>query len=281
MSNKVEQYSRLNTYKELFNKKITSTIEQYNDQRIELFKNNISKAIKSIKEDYKDKQQIDNSEKNEIEFMDFLNKKMDDEINKTISNFNKKCEKEVKNTIDSELTTFLNKTLFMIFDIKRKQEQTTEMMISNLINHSPYMNVDEDNDQSDEDDDNDEDDSINSGNEEEHSIKRFLERFNLNSSDNEDIDNLDEINTNCINSDSEDIQEEEEEEEKEEKEEEEGEDEEDEGKEDKEFLNEKTLTDLKAIAKTLDIPLKYRGKHKSKANIINEIYEKEKEESKN
>ena len=52
-------------------------------------------------------------------------------------------------------------------------------------------------------------------------------------------------------------------------------------KEQKEFLNEKNLTDLKAIAKTLEIPLKYGGKHKSKSTLVNEIYEKEKEELKN
>ena len=47
------------------------------------------------------------------------------------------------------------------------------------------------------------------------------------------------------------------------------------------ILNEKNLSDLKAIAKTLYIPLKYGGKNKSKATIINDIYEKEKEEFNN
>ena len=295
MSNQEEQYVRLKSYKQLFINNTNKMIDQYNEQSIELFKNNISSVIKNIQKEYKEKE-IKNisgsgsgsdsgSDSDDLTFVDFLNKKMSCEIDKMVSKQNYKYEREVKNTLDSELTTFLNKTLFMIFDIKRKQEQSTEMMISNLINQSPFMNKEDD------DDDADDDDETNSGNEEESSIKRFLERFNLNTSDNEDIENLDEINTNCINSDIEDADSEEEEDEEEEVEEEEPEEEEPEEeepeeeennmeKEQKEYLNTKTLIDLKAIAKTLEITLKYGGKHKSKLTLVNEIYEKEKEELK-
>ncbi len=316
MSNKEEeQYYRLKSYKEHFNKKMFNCIEQYNKQSIDLFKLIIKKNIIKFKKEHK-KIQITNisdsdsdsglsSDTNELSFEEFFNKKFGDEIDNIVSKQNNKYEREFKNTLDNELTTFLNKTLFMIFDIKRQQEQTTEMMISNLINRSVSVNEDDEDDEEDED-------------EEESSIKRFLERFNLNSSDNEDMENLDEIDTNCINSDigeeveedtDDDVEEEvddvdvdveeevddvdvdvdvdveeetdDEEEDKIEKNTHNEEEEEDKiEKEQKQFLNEKNLTDLKAIAKTLDIPLKYGGKHKSKSTIINEIFEKEKEELK-
>ena len=303
-----EHHERFKNYKDMFNKKISNTIEQYNEEYIELFKTNINKIIKNIHKEYEDNKVINTSKYNtrsgsnvdsssssgsgsssdtdDLSYEDLLNKKLGEELDKIIIKKHKKYEMEIKNILDSELTTFLNKTLFMIFDIKRKQEQTTEMMISNLVNH--YTQSSEDGSSVDDD----EEEDINN---EESSIKLFLERFNLNSSDNEDMENLDEINTNCINSDNEDEEneddeneeneddenEDEENEENEDDENEENEDEDDEEKierEQKEFLNEKTVNDLKAIAKTLDIPLKCNGKHKSKSTLINEIYDKEKEE---
>ena len=117
MSSSEEQYTRLNSYKTLFSKKIASTIEQYNEQSIEFFKTRLSKIIKNIQDNYKEKQDASSSETEEETFIDFLNSQIGDEIDKMSIGFNTKYKREVKNTLDSELTTFLNKTLFMIFDI--------------------------------------------------------------------------------------------------------------------------------------------------------------------
>ena len=169
MSNEGEQTARLNSYKKLFNQKLITTMEQYNEELLELCKKNISSIIKKIQKEYEPKQ-TNNSlgyssssdsdvDTDSLPFMNFLNKKMSDEINYMSLKLNAKYKRDVKNTLDSELTTFLNKSLFMIFDIKRKQEQITEMMISNLINQSPSLNEDDDGDDDDDDDDdaNDED----------------------------------------------------------------------------------------------------------------------------
>tara|TARA_B110000967_G_C18785231_1_gene510406 strand:+ start:75 stop:1118 length:1044 start_codon:yes stop_codon:yes gene_type:complete len=162
-----ENISRLNTYKKVYKDKLTSIINLSLDNGNRIIKNQIVKELMT-----------DRLKSEESGSDHSYNEKFETIIDTVSSKNRKLINKELNSLIDDELTSFLNKTLFMIFNIKRIQEQNTESFISNLINTSSYENKSD----SEEDQEHDSDKQDN--------FHRYLERFNLsgvhNSSDNEE-----------------------------------------------------------------------------------------------
>ena len=162
-----ENISRLNTYKKVYKDKLTSIINLSLDNGNRIIKNQIVKELMT-----------DRLKSEESGSDHSYNEKLETIIDTVSSKNRKLINKELNSLIDDELTSFLNKTLFMIFNIKRIQEQNTESFISNLINTSSYENKSD----SEEDQEHDSDKQDN--------FHRYLERFNLsgvhNSSDNEE-----------------------------------------------------------------------------------------------